>query len=54
MFLGGNMYNLTYFGGCWNEKLEFWNLVVFVRKSIQNGGEVLRKRVFIYIVVVVV
>lgn len=48
------MYNLTYFGGCWNEKLEFWNLVFFVRKSSQNEGGVLKNMVFIYIVVVVV
>lgn len=53
LVLGGeNMYNFTYLGGRWNEKLEFWNLVVFVRKSIQNGGEVLGNWVFIYIVVV--
>lgn len=51
---GENMYNLTYFGGYWNEKLEFWNLVFFVVLGTQNGGGVLKNMVFIYIVVVVV
>ena len=49
-----DMSNLTYFRGCWNEKLEFWNLACLVVFGIQNGRRVLRKRVFIYIVVVVV
>lgn len=49
-----DMYDFTYFRGKNSKQLEFWNRGETETVSIQNGGEVLQKRVFIYIVVVVV